>query len=48
MTTSDSQPGSQDPGTRQETVIDIKSRDAAGNITEHIRIHPGGREEKII
>lgn len=27
--------------------IDLKSRDASGNVIEHIRIHPGGREEII-
>jgi hypothetical protein len=27
--------------------IDIISRDREGNVTEHIRIHPNGREEVI-
>lgn len=30
------------------TVIDIKSRDREGNITEHIRIHPDGKEEVLV
>lgn len=30
------------------TVIDIKSRDREGNITEHIRIHSDGKEEVLV
>lgn len=29
-------------------IIDMVSRDREGNITEHIRIHPDGREEVLI
>lgn len=29
-------------------VIDMVSRDREGNITEHLRIHPDGREEVLI
>jgi len=32
---------------KQQTVIDIVSRDKNGNITEHLRVHPDGREENI-
>lgn len=29
-------------------VIDMVSRDREGNITEHLRIHPDGREEVLV
>lgn len=36
-----------DPTAKNETVIDMKSRDRAGNLKEHLRIHEDGREEVI-
>lgn len=32
----------------QKIEIEIKSRDAAGNVTEHVRIHADGTEETIV
>jgi hypothetical protein len=35
-------------GTDNEIIIDMVSRDAEGQIIEHLRIHPDGREEKVV
>jgi hypothetical protein len=34
-------------GTNNETTIDMVSKDAEGQIIEHLRIHPDGREERV-
>lgn len=41
-------PTSPGPAAAPAFTIEIKSRDAAGNIKDHTRLHPDGTEENLI
>lgn len=35
-------------GTDNQIIIDMVSKDKEGQIVEHLRIHPDGREEMVV